>query len=308
MIPTNEPMHDSIDESNAPPRLSKFTIAVGIVLSVVAVAALILHVADPTLKIDSIVVALLVLAALPWLGEIFEKISLPGGASVEYRKRIRNAEEKAAKAEETAGRAEEKAGRASEQVVQVAEQVDDAVESSQDARGEFKRSEEVARAGTVSVEAGRPELKIQDLAARYNEIRATQPPGFERTSAMAAIVREIQQLAKTADGFDWRSALASEDNGIRLAGYAYLSARPQRGAAEPLVHTLLQRDEKPFVQYWALKALEAVAPQDQAIAGFLPELKEFQRELGPETDRGRECGRLIQLIEHPDGSAQPAAG
>jgi hypothetical protein len=301
MIPTDEPKHHSIDESSAQQKLGKFTIVVGIVVSVVAVAALILHVADPTLKIDSIVVALLVLAALPWLGEIFQKISLPGGASVEYRNRIRNAEEKAAQAEETAGRA-------SEQVIKVAEQVDDAVESGQDARGEFQRSEDVASEGMVSAEAGPPELKIQDLAARYNEIRARQQPGFERTSAMTAIVREIQQLAKTADDFDWRSALTSEDRGIRLAGYAYLCARPQRGAAEPLVQALFQREDKPFGQYWALKALEAVAPQDQAIAGFLPELKEFQRKLGPRTDRGRECGHLIELIEHPDRSAQPAAG
>ena len=53
---------------------------------------------EPTWKIDSIAVALLVVAAIPWLGEIFESIDLPGGTGIKYR------------LEKVEGRAEDVAG------------------------------------------------------------------------------------------------------------------------------------------------------------------------------------------------------
>jgi len=72
---------------------------VSVLVSVAAIAALVLHVAEPTWKIDSIAIALLVVAALPWLGEILESIDLPGGGGVRYRTRLEDVEAKAANVE-----------------------------------------------------------------------------------------------------------------------------------------------------------------------------------------------------------------
>ena len=72
---------------------------VSVLVSVAAILALILHVVEPTWKIDSIAIALLVVAALPWLGESLESIDLPGGGGVRYRTRLENVEVKAAHVE-----------------------------------------------------------------------------------------------------------------------------------------------------------------------------------------------------------------
>jgi hypothetical protein len=72
---------------------------ISVLVSVVALVALVLHIAEPTWKIDSIAIALLVVAALPWLGEILESIDLPGGGGVKYRRRLESVEVKAADVE-----------------------------------------------------------------------------------------------------------------------------------------------------------------------------------------------------------------
>lgn len=252
---------------------------VGILVSSAALVALIVHVAAPKLKIDSIAIALLVLAALPWLGEILESVDLPGGGGFRYRKRLEELEEKT---ERVAAKTDS-----------VADRVDDEVERGQDAQGAFARSAADPDVNGVGVPRA---SEIQDLAAQYNEIRATQLSGFQRTSAMTAIVRKMMQVFDNADDFAWRPALDSSDRGMRLAGYAYLTVRPQPGAAERLVRTLLEREDKPFGQYWALKALRKVAAKDEAISDLLPALEDYQRKLQPGTDRARELSDLIEQV------------
>jgi len=55
------------------------------------------HTIFPAVKIDSITVALLVIAILPWLGSIFGSIELPGGLKVTYPEleKLRQESEKA---------------------------------------------------------------------------------------------------------------------------------------------------------------------------------------------------------------------
>jgi len=54
-------------------------------ISVAAIALAILHLVFPSLAIDTITVALLVIAVVPWLGPIFKRVELPGGVKVEYQ-------------------------------------------------------------------------------------------------------------------------------------------------------------------------------------------------------------------------------
>jgi hypothetical protein len=55
-----------------------------IVISLVALLVAMGHILLPSVKIDVITLALLLIAVLPWLGFIFKSVELPGGLKVEY--------------------------------------------------------------------------------------------------------------------------------------------------------------------------------------------------------------------------------
>jgi hypothetical protein len=55
-----------------------------IFISVVAILIGIVHVTVPTLKIDAILVALLVISIIPWLESLLKSVELPGGLKVEF--------------------------------------------------------------------------------------------------------------------------------------------------------------------------------------------------------------------------------
>jgi hypothetical protein len=57
-----------------------------VVLSLGALALLALHLIFPAARVDAWTVTLFVVAFLPWLRTVFERIDFPGGGSVEYRK------------------------------------------------------------------------------------------------------------------------------------------------------------------------------------------------------------------------------
>jgi hypothetical protein len=56
-----------------------------IVITVTALVIAVLHVAVPMLKIDAVALALIVVAALPWLAPLVRSLELPGGFKVELR-------------------------------------------------------------------------------------------------------------------------------------------------------------------------------------------------------------------------------
>src|SRR6266851_6339034 len=58
---------------------------VRIAITTVAVLVVLVHLIWPSLKVDSITVALLVIAVVPWLGSVFKSIELPGGGKIEYQ-------------------------------------------------------------------------------------------------------------------------------------------------------------------------------------------------------------------------------
>ncbi len=144
-----------------------------------------------------------------------------------------------------------------------------------------------------------PEEELQHWIARYNEIRETQRSGYERTAAMTEVVQAMRKLASILPSFDWKQSLQSKDRGVRLAAYAYLFERPNCDAASPLVGTLTGGlEDKPFGQYWALKALRPVLDKcDSAKRQDVePALRAFASRLGPGTDRQRELTRLLESM------------
>lgn len=67
---------------------------VQVVISCVAFAIATLHMVWPSLNIDSITIALLIVAVLPWFGQLFKSLEFPGGWKVEF-KEFAQAERKA---------------------------------------------------------------------------------------------------------------------------------------------------------------------------------------------------------------------
>lgn len=68
-----------------------------ITISVLALLLALGHLLYPSVRIDAVTLALLVIAILPWLGSVFRSVELPGGLKVEY-KELEKAKEKAEQA------------------------------------------------------------------------------------------------------------------------------------------------------------------------------------------------------------------
>jgi hypothetical protein len=73
---------------------------------------------------------------------------------------------------------------------------------------------------------------------------------------MTQIVHRMRENAVRLTNFDVDSYLRTNNAGRRLAAYAYLYARPDPAWATALAQAVLT-DDKPFNEYWALRALEA---------------------------------------------------
>jgi hypothetical protein len=58
---------------------------VGFLVSVTATGLAVAHIAAPGIHIDAVVVALAIVAVLPWLGPLFKSIEFPGGWRVEFQ-------------------------------------------------------------------------------------------------------------------------------------------------------------------------------------------------------------------------------
>ena len=56
------------------------------IITIVAVAGIIIHLVFPDLKIDAITISLLVLALLPWIYPIIASVEIPGIGKVEFQK------------------------------------------------------------------------------------------------------------------------------------------------------------------------------------------------------------------------------
>ena len=67
------------------------------VISIFAILVAVVHLVWPALTIDSITIALIVIAIIPWLGSLFKSLEFPGGLKVEYHE-LQKAADKAKKA------------------------------------------------------------------------------------------------------------------------------------------------------------------------------------------------------------------
>ncbi|WP_317443565.1 hypothetical protein [Streptomyces collinus] len=156
--------------------------------------------------------------------------------------------------------------------------------------------EALSRAQLTGEPAERPSVDPVDrLAARYNEIRWTMSSGRARTQAMSDLVDEMVRLLRGARNFDIDRHLHSSDRGLRLAAAAYLYANPDPAWGPALAEAAVTED-KPFNEYWALKALREVF---RGHCDLLDDetralLQRRMHELGPGVDRAEQIRKLLR--------------
>lgn len=140
------------------------------------------------------------------------------------------------------------------------------------------------------------EAEIHTLVDEYNTTRRTMPSGAARTAKMTTIVSNMISLLNDVKPapFDVAAYLNSENDGQRLAAYAYLYANPDPRFAPKIASALA--NDKPFGQYWGLKTLRRQVQTDPEALDFNTRrsLEELLGRLGPGTDRAYELRHLLQ--------------
>lgn len=137
---------------------------------------------------------------------------------------------------------------------------------------------------------------LSDLVDEYGVVRAG-PRGPARTAAMTAIVGAMTREFARAPWFDAEEALASRLDGLRLAGYVAMFARPEPDLLPLLVEATVA-EPLGFNQYWAVRALTTTV--DAAPAALSPSdlarLRALRERLPSGSDRADELDRLFRRL------------
>lgn len=255
-----------------------------VVVSTVAVVGTAAHLIFPELKIDAVAVGLLVIAALPWLGYLFDSVEMPGGWRVQYRQRLERSEQDARDARDEAAKAREDA--------QIA----------------------VGVAGVTGLRGSRlidpdeePLAAVRRLAGEYVALRQTAASS-ERTATATRLFGALAALTPQAPGFDLSEALRDTDPGMRLAGYAYLYGNPMPELLGELVAAVRDREDQHFSQYWALRALGVLVDMTgpaQVPDEIVDALRDFVAlRLPAHSDRHVELSRILARIDRARARAR----
>jgi hypothetical protein len=137
--------------------------------------------------------------------------------------------------------------------------------------------------------------EISELANEYNDTRRAMQAGPARTSKMTSIISRMISLLNgvSPPPFELPAYLNGEDEGQRLAAYAYLYANPDPALTPNIAATLTK--DKPFAQYWAIRTLrrQLLADPQALDLNTRRSLEEILATLGPGTDRGYELQQLL---------------
>ncbi|OIJ91326.1 hypothetical protein BIV25_29760 [Streptomyces sp. MUSC 14] len=192
---------------------------------------------------------LLAVAVVPWLGDLFRSIEVPGVARIEFRDVERRVE---------------------------------AAQRTADAALVGDGPEGVAADDTAAWET------VEELATEYVAVRLEQRSGAARTRRMDQIFARMVRATQRVDDFDTGELLRSRDAGRRLAAYARLYALPEPGLLSELVEAVAG-EPLPFNQYWGLRAVgKGVedAGADGVPPGVVGRLQELRSRVLLRSDRG----------------------
>jgi len=231
-----------------------------VLVTTVALAIAVVHVALPDLRVDAVAVALLAVAALPWLDEVFESIQTPAGG-VKFREVEKRVQRLSGVTESLVTRLD------TAEAVSLAE----------------------SPIGPPSRES------LEDLAAEYNLIREGDR-GTQRTQRMTSVVARMLAAVDSGERIEVEEALEGQNPGRRLAAYALQYARPEAGFADAVVTSVVVHEPKPFGQYWGIRATSRVAEVGGPEAfsrESIEALRAFGRRLSADTDRRFELERVF---------------
>lgn len=244
------------------------SLVIRIVVTVAALVVAAVHLIRPTAKIDGVLLGLLVVAVLPWLGSIFESVE-GAGWKVTYRKLREELDSTRSELEATKG----------------------------EVASTRQRADFIESAGVSDLQPGSPVEEMHQLIGRYDNTRETMKSGPLRTKEMTDVVRHLTVLADKLGHVDWSSYLLSQDGGERIAAYSYFYAQPSPSAAPEITYSLIHVEDKPFGQYWAIRALGKIAETSPpAVQSLVPIWKEFLAKLPVGTDRYYELSRIIDSL------------
>jgi len=133
---------------------------------------------------------------------------------------------------------------------------------------------------------------LNDLARRYEKVRATEPRSQERTVAMNLILNEARVRARASLEMAARTGgklLRSDADGDRVVGLALLQQAPSADALTDVLR-VFSSSRSAFEQYHAALAVKAVAPL----------LTEQQRQIAIDTlTREQSDPRSVGLNQDP---------
>ena len=224
-------------------------------------------------------VALVVLAAL---GVFFTEIS---GFGVTLKREVKEAKESARAATELASENEERIDETAGDLADLGSVVEVIAPTG---------SQESAEPGADALERF-PELRR--LAEEYNRIRLTMKSGHERTRRMGAVVAAMKAAHRKLPDIDLRQCLHSSDRGVRLAGFASLADEPDPRLTGDLVESLIDREDKPFGQWWGIVALGKQCEADRSALSSEMRRRleeELRPRLSPTSDRAQELTRVLE--------------
>lgn len=116
---------------------------------------------------------------------------------------------------------------------------------------------------------------------------------------MAAVVREMIEVARTLLNIDVAPMLRSSERGVRLAAYVYLYVRPKPAHLVELVHSVTAREDKPFGQYWGLQAIGlnlSGVTSEKLPAAVVMNLTAYASRVQRGTDRDYEVRRILKKV------------
>lgn len=242
-------------------------------ITIVAIALVVTHLSNPQLNIDNTVLALFVIAIIPWLGSVFKTVELPGFAKFEYF--------------------EKKVDTLNSEVASVKEEVSGAIESSRKFSEATSEAVRLSLAATRTVQAD-PKKALLELADEYVKTRRRLPRGAQRTGEVSRIFGKMTAVACDLKDLEVRDLLESEDEGKRLAAIAFLYANPDPQAIDELILSVTEQEDKAFNQYWGLRTVQKLLGVGGPISVMnLGKLREFSGRLRRGTDRYFEVNRIL---------------
>ncbi len=150
-------------------------------------------------------------------------------------------------------------------------------------------------------EGSTPEQTEQDLIAEYDTTRENDPSGYERTSKMGEIFRNMIQLMPNLGSIQIADYLNEKtDNGKRLFGYAYFFYKPDIQQLALLVDSVVNIETTSFGQYWGILAIGKVisgAGTTTIDPDIITKLKTFYTTLKPGTDRWKELKTILEQLK-----------